>query len=453
MLDRKLHVFFCHSSQDKPTVRELCQQFTDDESWIDLWLDEKRLLPGEDWQTSIKEAVESTDLVIICLSNNSVSKEGFIQKELSYARDRAFEKPEGSIFLIPVRLDDCEVPKGLRSIQWTDYFGENKKQSYIALLEIFRKKHQQVLHREDEFAPSKNNTLPQKDPQPILSVLSDYYDQIDDFAARSNTTYGVPTGFIDFDRFTNGLKPSKLLVIASRANEHKTNFLLSILRNAALTYKKNIAVFHPLGMTNNEMVQHLITQETGIDSYRLSIGKLAENELPIFTHAIEVMSDIHIFLDDSTTLSFRHIKEKSRQLVQEGQIDLIVVDNIHFISKEENAENPTKDLNYINLKILAHELNVPVLAGVQLPGNAERRFNKRPQLSDLHKFGQLEDLADAIIFIHHPNLYELDFDRTNIAEIIIAKHNSGPIGSIDLLYRSNLSRYENAATKVFRPNE
>jgi replicative DNA helicase len=291
---------------------------------------------------------------------------------------------------------------------------------------------------------------PQKDPQPIVSVLSDYYEQIDNFASHSDTTYGVPTGFIDLDRLTNGLKPSNLLVVASRASQHKTSFLLSILRNAALTYKKHITLSLPLGMSNNEIVQHLIAQETGIDPYRLSVGKLTEHEWPLFVHAIEVMSETHIFLDDSAALTFRRIKEKSHQLVSESQIDLIIVDNLHFIRNEENNVSPVKDLNYINLKILAHELNVPVLAGVQLTRNSERRLDKRPQLSDLHEFGQLEDLADVIMFIHHPDPYEVDFAAANVAEVIVAKHNYGPVGTINLLFRSNLSKYENAATRILK---
>lgn len=447
-VDHKLKVFLCHASQDKPIVRDLCQRLTD-EGWIDPWLDEGKLLPGEDWRASIEEAVEVADLVVICLSNNSVNKEGFVQKELRYAREISLEKPEGSIFLIPVRLDECDIPRGLRFIQWTDYFDENKEQSYGKLLEIFSKRYQQVNHREKDTLSNINDSI-QKSPQPIMSVLSDYYDQIDNLALHPNTVYGVPTGFIDLDSLTNGLKPSNLITVASWTSQNKTSFLLSILKNAALTYKKNIAIFLPLGLSNNEMMQHLIAQETGIDIYRLSVGNLTEHEWPLFTHAIEILSDTHIFLDDSSNLTFRQIGEKSRQLVAENQIDLIIIDNLHFINKEGNTVGSAKDTNYINLKILAHELNVPVLTGVQLTRNSERRLDKRPQLSDLHEFGQLEDLADVIMFIHHPDLYETDFREANLAEIILAKHNYGPVGTINLLFRSNLSMYQNAVTKVFK---
>ena len=122
---RKLRVFLCHSSQDKPIVRELYQRLNA-EGWIDPWLDEEKLLPGQDWDMEIEKAVEAADAVIVCLSNNSVTKEGYIQKELRKVLDVADEKPEGTIFIIPVRLDDCPVPRRLKKWQYVDYFPDSR---------------------------------------------------------------------------------------------------------------------------------------------------------------------------------------------------------------------------------------------------------------------------------------------------------------------------------------
>ncbi len=146
---RPLRVFLCHASQDKPVVRELSQRLAS-EGWIDPWLDEKKLLPGQDWRLKIEEAVEISDIVIICLSSNSVSKEGFVQKELRYAREIALEKPEETIFLIPLRLDECDVPRGLRFYQWADYFGEKKEETYSALIESLKLRHEQRLRLEEK---------------------------------------------------------------------------------------------------------------------------------------------------------------------------------------------------------------------------------------------------------------------------------------------------------------
>lgn len=137
-----LKVFLSYASQDKVAVHELSKRLAS-EGWIDPWVDEKKLLPGQDWRTKIEEAVETSDIVIICLSNNSVSKEGFVQKELRYAREISFEKPDETIFLVPLRLDDCTVPRGLRFFQWADYFGENKEDTYNALIESLNIRHEQ----------------------------------------------------------------------------------------------------------------------------------------------------------------------------------------------------------------------------------------------------------------------------------------------------------------------
>jgi hypothetical protein len=119
--DRKLRVFLCHASQDKPVVRELYQRLAA-EGWIDPWLDEEKLLPGQDWDMEIEKAVEAADAVIVCLSKNSLTKEGYVQKELKFVLDIALEKPEGAIFIIPIRLDDCEIPRKIHSWQYVDYF-------------------------------------------------------------------------------------------------------------------------------------------------------------------------------------------------------------------------------------------------------------------------------------------------------------------------------------------
>lgn len=145
---RPLKVFLSYASQDKPLVRELSRRLTG-EGWIDTWQDEKNLLPGQDWRVKIEEAVEDADVVIIVLSQHSVSKEGHVQKELRYAREIALEKPEDAIFLIPLRLDECEVPRGLRFYQWVDYFGDNKDFSYKALVASLNLRYEQKIMVEE----------------------------------------------------------------------------------------------------------------------------------------------------------------------------------------------------------------------------------------------------------------------------------------------------------------
>jgi replicative DNA helicase len=292
------------------------------------------------------------------------------------------------------------------------------------------------------------------DLQPISSVLSEYYDRIDDLAKRPEEFYGVPTGFIDLDKMLTGLQPSDLLIIAGRPGQGKTGFLLSIAKNAGLTHKKHVAIFS-LEMSNEQVVQRLIAQETGIDSQRLRTGKLHENEWPLFTHSIEVFGDTHIYLDDTPAITPLQLRTKCRRLHMEFGLDLVIVDYLQLMGGDTRNDNRVQEVSNIsrNLKVLARELNVPVLAAAQLSRAVEQRSDKRPVLSDLRESGSLEQDADIVMFIYRPDQYEKDTVKQNVAEIIIAKHRNGPVGSVELVFRNELAKFENAATRVFRPNE
>jgi len=291
------------------------------------------------------------------------------------------------------------------------------------------------------------------DLQPISSVLSEYYDRIDDLAKRPEEFFGVPTGFIDLDKMLSGLQPSDLLIIAGRPGQGKTGFLLSVAKNAALTHKKRVAIFS-LEMSNEQVVQRLIAQETGIDSQRLRTGKLLENEWPLFTHSIEVFSDTHVYLDDTPAITPLQLRTKCRRLHMEFGLDLVIIDYLQLMGGDTRTDNRVQEVSYIsrNLKVLARELNVPVLAAAQLSRAVEQRSDKRPVLSDLRESGSLEQDADIVMFIYRPDQYEKDTVKQNVAEIIVSKHRNGPVGSVELVFRSSLAKFENAATRIFRPN-
>lgn len=292
------------------------------------------------------------------------------------------------------------------------------------------------------------------DVQPISSVLSEYYDRIDDLAKRPDDFFGVPTGFIDLDRLLSGLQPSDLLIIAGRPGQGKTGFLLSVAKNAALIHKKHVAVFS-LEMSNEQVVQRLVAQETGIDSQRLRTGKLNEDEWPLFTHAIEVLSDTRLFLDDTPAITPLQLRTKCRRLHMEYGLDLVVIDYLQLMGGDTRTENRVQEVSYIsrNLKVLARELNVPVLAAAQLSRAVEQRADKRPVLSDLRESGSLEQDSDIVMFIYRPDQYEKDTVKQNVAEIIVSKHRNGPVGTVELIFRNALAKFENAATKHVRFDE
>jgi len=287
------------------------------------------------------------------------------------------------------------------------------------------------------------------DLQPISAVLSEYYDRIDELARRPEEIFGVPTGFIDLDRMLTGMQASDFLIIAGRPGQGKTGFLLSAAKNAAMLHKKHVAIFS-LEMSNEQVVQRLVAQETGIDSQRLRTGKLNQDEWPLFTQAVEVLSDTHIFLDDTPAISPLQLRTKCRRLHMEFGLDLVLVDYLQLMGGDVRTENRVQEVSYIsrNLKVLARELNVPVLAAAQLSRAVEQRTDKRPVLSDLRESGSLEQDSDVVMFIYRPDQYEKDTVKQNVAEIIIAKHRNGPTGSIELIFRSSLAKFENAATRT-----
>ena len=287
-----------------------------------------------------------------------------------------------------------------------------------------------------------------RDLRPIQQVLSEYYDRIDQLTLRGDESFGVPTGFLDLDRLLGGLQPSDLIIIAGRPGTGKTAFMLSAAKNAAQIHKKHVAIFS-LEMSSEQLVQRLISQETGIDSQRLRTGKLNEDEWPLFTQAIEVLGDTRIYLDDTPSLTPLQIRTKCRRLHLEFHLDLVLVDYLQLMSSGARSENRVQEVSYIsrNMKILARELNVPVLAAAQLSRAVEQRADKDPQLSDLRESGSLEQDADVVMFIHRPEMYEKDVLKKNIAQIKIAKHRNGPVGMVELVFRSSLAKFENAATR------
>lgn len=283
------------------------------------------------------------------------------------------------------------------------------------------------------------------DLQPIQKVLSDYFDQVSDMADRGDELLGVPTGFINIDRILGGLQASDLLIIAGRPGQGKTSFLLSLAKNAARINKKHIAIFS-MEMSNEQVVQRLISQETGINSQRLRLGKLTEHEWELFTEAVDSFSRTRIFLDDTPAISPTQMRAKCRRLHLEHRLDLVIIDYLQLMRGDRFNDNRVQEVSHIsrNLKILARELNVPVLAAAQLSRAVEQRADKRPILSDLRESGSLEQDADIVMFIYREDKDNPDSPMKNVTEIIVSKHRNGPTGSAKLIFKEELAQFVDA---------
>lgn len=280
------------------------------------------------------------------------------------------------------------------------------------------------------------------DVELIREVLSKYYDHVGELARRGEEFVGVPTGFASLDRILNGMQPSDFLITAGRPGMGKTALLLSIVNYAAVTLKKRVAVFS-LEMANEQVAQRLMTQQTGIDSQKLRTGKLSDDDWPLFNEGITRLGETKIFLDDTPGLTPMQLRTKCRRLVSEDGLDLIVVDYLQLMSSEVRNDNRVQEVSHISrsLKQLARELNVPLLAAAQLSRAVEQRSDKEPQLSDLRESGSLEQDADIVMFIYRD---AGDPTQTNVTHLKIAKHRNGPTGVVDLIFRSNLTKFENA---------
>ncbi len=286
-----------------------------------------------------------------------------------------------------------------------------------------------------------------RDLQSIQTVVSQYYDRVSQLYQRSEEIFGVPTGLVDLDKLLGGLQKSDLLIIAGRPASGKTGFLITVAKNAAMKHKKHVAMFS-LEMSNEQLVQRMIAQETGINTQALRSGKINEDQWDLFTKAIEVLGDAKIYLDDTPALTPIQMRTKCRRLHLEQHIDLVLVDYIQLMSSESRTDNRVQEVSYIsrNLKTLARELNVPVLAAAQLSRAVEQRSDKKPLLSDLRESGSLEQDADIVMFIHKKDEIPSENEKTELVELMIAKHRNGPTRNIELVFIKDLAQFYNAAT-------
>jgi replicative DNA helicase len=280
---------------------------------------------------------------------------------------------------------------------------------------------------------------------PIRFVLNEYYDRIESLALRQGDVIGIPTGFTDIDKILGGLQRSDMVILAARPSVGKTSLALSIAHNAAKKFGQRVAFFS-LEMSNEQVVQRLISAETGIDSQKLRRGQIAPEEWGLFMKASNDLAETNFYIDDTPGISAIELRTKARRLQSEVGIDLLVIDYLQLMRGDYRVENRVQEISTISrsLKALARELDVPVLALSQLSRSVESRNDKRPILSDLRESGALEQDADVVVFIYRDELYNENTERKNIADIIIAKHRNGPTGVVSLFFKKELAQFREA---------
>ena len=281
-----------------------------------------------------------------------------------------------------------------------------------------------------------------RDLVPMKQIIGDYYDRIDYLYQHRGEPVGIPTGFPMLDKLLGGLQDSDLVIVAGRPSMGKTSLVLSMTQTAARKFNQHTAFFS-LEMSAEQLVQRLVSAETGIDSQKLRLGNLEDDEWPIFVQATGILSEVPIFIDDTPSISALQMRTKARRLHAEHGLDLIIVDFLQLMRGDVRSENRVQEISSISrsLKGLARELNVPVLAVSQLSRAVESRQDHIPILSDLRESGSIEQDADVVMFVYREEMYNPDTELKNIADIIVAKHRNGPTGKIPLFFKKSLAQF------------
>jgi replicative DNA helicase len=283
--------------------------------------------------------------------------------------------------------------------------------------------------------------------RPLRELLSDSLDRLEALYGRGESITGVPTGYVDLDERLSGLQKSSLVIVGARPAMGKTAFALGIAAHAAMEANIPVLLFS-LEMSHSEITQRLLCAEARVDATRVRNGRLQDSDWGKISHAIGRLGEAPIFIDDNPNLTVMDIRGKARRLKsRQGRLGLIIVDYLQLMSGRRSAESRQVEISEISrgLKILARELEVPVLALSQLSRALETRADKRPMLADLRESGSLEQDSDVVMFIYRDEVYNPDSADRGTAEIIVAKHRNGPTGATQLAFLDHVTRFANMA--------
>src|SRR2546426_1595102 len=283
---------------------------------------------------------------------------------------------------------------------------------------------------------------------PMRDLVKESFPKIEQLFEQRRLVTGVPTGFVDLDEMTRGLQPSDLIIIAARPSMGKTSLVLNIAQYVAM--QPNLTVgFFSLEMSKESLFIRLLTAEAQIDGHRLMSGAIGQKDYGRISHALETLSSMRLFIDDTPNLGVLEMRAKCRRLQAEHGLNLVVLDYIQLMTARGRYENRTLELASISrsLKGLAKELNVPIVALSQLSRAPESRSDHRPQLSDLRESGALEQDADVVVLIYRDDVYNREPNNENagIAELIVAKQRNGPTGIVKLAFLREQTRFANLA--------
>ena len=285
----------------------------------------------------------------------------------------------------------------------------------------------------------------QKSYSSMKDILVDTFTELEELYNRKEHVTGVPTGFIDLDYKTAGLHGSELILVAARPAMGKSAFALNIATNAAVRAKTPVAIFS-LEMSKEQMANRILCSEALVDSNKVRTGKVEDDDWTKLAEASGILSEAQIFIDDTPGISIMEIRAKCRKMKLEKDIGLVVIDYLQLVQgSNKRAGSREQEIAEISrsLKILAKEINVPVIALSQLSRAPEQRPDNRPMLSDLRESGSIEQDADIVMFLYRDDYYNQDSDKKNVAEVILAKHRAGSTGTVELAWLGSFTKFAN----------
>ena len=278
----------------------------------------------------------------------------------------------------------------------------------------------------------------------LESILTDSFDRIEELSKNKGSLRGIRTGYRDLDNMTAGLQKSDLIILAARPAMGKTTLVTNLAYNVATIEKKPV-LFFSLEMSKEQLVDRMLADASGVDSWNIRTGNLSDNDFAKLSEAMGEMAEAPIYIDDTPGLSVLEMRTKARRLAHENQLGLIIVDYLQLMQANGNHNgNRVQEVSEISrgLKLIARELDVPLIALSQLSRSVESRTPPIPQLADLRESGSIEQDADIVSFIYRPGYYEPDDpEKQNITDLIIAKHRNGPVGKIQLYFHPERLRF------------
>jgi replicative DNA helicase len=285
-----------------------------------------------------------------------------------------------------------------------------------------------------------------EDYLPLAEIMPGALDEIEAIGSRGGTLAGVPTGFADLDALTNGLHPGQMVVITEMPAMGKSALALDVCRAASIKHGLT-AVLFSLEMSRNEITMRLLSAESRVPLHAMRTGQLGEDDWARLARRMSEVVDAPLFIDDSPNMSMMEIRSKCRRLKQRNDLRLVVVDYLQLMSSPKRVENRQQEVSELSrsLKLLAKELNVPVVALAQLNRGPELRTDKRPLLADLRESGSIEQDSDVVILLHREDAYERESPRAGEADLIVAKHRNGPTTTVTVAFQGHYSRFTDMA--------